>query len=59
VAIEGLHHSPRTCELLGGSNTTITLRFPQAGHMRRDSKRDSGKFGPGVATSVSRSSCLR
>jgi hypothetical protein len=42
-----------TCALLGGSNTTVTLRFPQAGHIRRDSSRDSGKFGPRVATSVS------
>jgi hypothetical protein len=31
--------------LLGGSKTTVTLLFPQAGQMRRDSSRDSGKFG--------------
>ena len=37
---------------------TVTLRFPQAGHMRRDSGRDSRKFGSRVATSVSRSSCF-
>ena len=45
--------------LLGGSKTTVTLRLPQAGHMRRASSRDSGKFGPRVQTSVSRSNCLR
>jgi hypothetical protein len=29
-------HPLPTCALLGGSNTTVTLRLPQAGHMRRD-----------------------
>jgi hypothetical protein len=43
-----------TCAaLLGGSKTTITGLFPRLGHMRRDSSRDSGRFGPRVATSVS------
>jgi hypothetical protein len=41
--------------LLGGSKTTVTRRFPQAGHMRRDSSLESGKFGPRVQTSVSKS----
>ena len=38
---------------------TVTCRLPQLGHIRRDSSREIGKFGPRVATSVSRSSCLR
>jgi hypothetical protein len=42
-----------TCALLGGSNTTVTRRFPQAGPISLDSSRESGKFGPLVATSVS------
>jgi hypothetical protein len=54
----GLYPLP-TFALLGGSKTTVTCRFPQAGHMRRDSSRERGKLGPRVATSVSRSSCLR
>jgi hypothetical protein len=45
--------------LLGGSNTTVTFRFPQLGHMRRDSNREIGKFGPRVQTKVSRSSVRR
>jgi len=47
------------CALLGGSKTTVTCRPPQLGHIRRHSSREIGKFGPRVATSVSRSSCLR
>ena len=39
--------------MLGGSKTTVTRRFPQLGYMRRDSGRESGKFGPRVQTSVS------
>ena len=31
--------------LVGSSNTTVTRRLPQAGHMRRNSRRDNGKFG--------------
>ena len=38
-----------TCALVGGSKTTVTLRLPQAGHMRRNSSREIGKFGPRVA----------
>ena len=49
-------HSP-PAHLLGGSNTTVTIRLPQAGHMRRAFSRERGKFGPRVQTSVSRSSC--
>ena len=48
----------RTSRLVGGSNTTVTRRLSQAEHMRRDSRRESGKFGPRVQTSVSRSSCF-
>jgi hypothetical protein len=40
--------------LVGGSKTTVTLRFPQAGHINRDSSLDNGKFGPRVLTSVSK-----
>jgi hypothetical protein len=48
-------HLPNSCALLllGGSNTTVTLRFPQAGHMRRVSSLDNGKFGLRVQTNVS------
>ena len=46
-------YSVPTCALLGGSKTTVTRRFPQAGHMRRDSSRERGKLGPRVATSDS------
>jgi hypothetical protein len=53
------HHPLPTCLFVGGSKTTVTRRLPQAGHMRRDSNCESGKFGPRVATSVSRSSCFR
>ena len=35
--------------------TTVTLRFPHTGHINLDSSREIGKFGPRVATSVSRS----
>lgn len=52
-------HPFPTFPLLGGSKTTVTRRFPQAGHISRDSSLESGKLGPRVATSVSRSSCLR
>src|SRR5580704_4028871 len=41
-------HLLRTCRLVGGSNTTVTRRLPQAGHISRDSRRESGKFGPRV-----------
>jgi hypothetical protein len=44
---------------VGGSKTTVTLLFPQAGHISLDSSLESGKFRPRVQTSVSRSSCLR
>jgi hypothetical protein len=37
----------------------VTLLFPQAGHINRPSSLEIGKFGPRVATNVSRSSCLR
>jgi hypothetical protein len=55
----GLHPPPICAALLGGSKSTVTLRLPQAGHIKRPSSLPSGKFGPRVATSVSRSSCLR
>jgi hypothetical protein len=42
-----------TWALLGGSNTTVTRRFPQAGDMRRVSSGESGKFGPRVQTTAS------
>jgi hypothetical protein len=35
ILSSGLYPVP-TWALLGGSNTTVTRRFPQAGHMRRD-----------------------
>jgi hypothetical protein len=56
---EAPRHPLPTCLFVGGSNTTVTLRLPQAGHISLDSRRESGKFGPRVQTNVSRSSCFR
>jgi ATP-dependent Clp protease ATP-binding subunit ClpA len=41
-------HPPPTCRLVGGSNTTVMLWLPQARQIRRDTRRESGKFGPGT-----------
>ena len=38
--------------MLGGSKTTVTLRFPQLGRIKRDSSLESGKFGPRAQTSA-------
>ena len=56
--LEACSHPLRICALLGGSNTTVTRPFPRWTHQPHSSL-PSGKFGPRVATSVSRSSCLR
>ena len=45
--VQVVTHPPPICAaLLGGSKTTVTLLFPQVGHTRPDSSRDSGKSGP-------------
>jgi hypothetical protein len=51
-------HPLRTSRLVGGSNTTVTQRLPQVGHMSRESSRESGKFGP-RATCRNRAACDR